>query len=79
VTLTKGSALEWWEGFTSRVGSGLPHRHNRRLVRASEMIDDARVVAEVLFQDLPLAIDRGDAFVRHRGVSLQITRHLALP
>ena len=43
------------------------------------MIEDARVVAEVLFQDLPLAIARGDAVVRHRGVSLQITRHLALP
>ena len=57
----------------------LPHRHYHRPVRASEMIEDARVVAEVLFQDLPLAIARGDAVVRHRGVSLQITRHLALP
>ena len=53
VTLDKGITLELRERRAGFVGSGLPHGDHSMRVSVPEMVDEPRVVTEVLFQELP--------------------------
>ena len=67
VTLDEGITLELGEPRAGFVGSGLPHGDHSLRVSVPEMVDEPRVVTEVLFQELPGAIACVRRIIAHRA------------
>jgi hypothetical protein len=76
VTLNESIALELREPRAGFVRSGLPHGDDGMGVGVPEMVDEPRVVTEVLFQELPGAIACVRRIIAHRAPPVALNRRL---
>lgn len=67
VTLDESITLELREPRAGLVGSGIPHGDHGMHVRVPKMVDELRVVTEMLFQQLPGAMACVRRIIAHRA------------